>query len=163
MIRPRFTLARIALAGAGLLTAAGIGAAAVPQVLASSPAAATTTSPTPKAGAPAAGQPGAKAKRHHAGLALHRELVGLVAKQTGLTLKQVRADLKAGKSLDTIAGAKAQAVRDAALDAVTKRLDAARAKGKITQAQETRMLEKAKVRIATLMAATPHPKTKAAV
>jgi hypothetical protein len=163
MIRPRFTLARIALAGAGLLTAAGIGAAAIPQVIASSPAAATSTSPPPKAAAPAAGQKGATAKRKHAGLALHRELVRLVARQTGLSLKQVRADLKAGKSLDTIAGAKAQAVRDAALDAVTKRLDAARAKGKITQAQETKMLEKAKDRIATQMAATPHPKTKAAV
>jgi hypothetical protein len=159
MIRPRFTLARIALAGAGLAAAAGIGAAAIPTVIASSPAAATSTSPTPKA-APAAKAP--KAKGHHPGLALHRELVRLVAKQTGLTLKEVRADLKAGKSLDTIAGAKAQAVRDAALDAVTKRLDAARAKGKITQAQETKMVERAKDRIVKVMAATPHPKAKAA-
>jgi hypothetical protein len=160
MFRPRFTLARIALVGAGLAGAAGIGAAAIPQAIASSPVASTTTSQTPKA-APAAGQKGVHAKGHHAGVALHRALVALVAKQTGLTVKQVRAELKAGKSLDAIAGDKAQAVRDAALDAITKRLDARRAAGKITQAQETRLLAAAKTRIAKVMAATPHVKSAA--
>src|SRR5438105_9828897 len=72
MVRPRFTLTRVALAGAGLLTAAGIGAATIPAALASTPAAATsttspaTTTPTPKA-SPAPGAKG-KAKARHLGL-----------------------------------------------------------------------------------------------
>jgi hypothetical protein len=157
MIRPRFTLARLAVVGAGLVTAAGIGAAAVPHVLASAPAA-TTSAPPALGTAPAAGQKPANAKRHHAGLALRHLLVKLTATQTGTTAQQVRAQAKAGKSLDAIAGSRAQAVRDAALDTVTKRLDAARGKGRITPAQETKQLASVKARIATAMAATPHPK-----
>jgi hypothetical protein len=166
MLRPRFTLTRIALAGAGLLTAAGIGAAAVPAVLASAPAAAgsaSTTTPTPKAStAPGSKASNSTANRRHPGLGLRRELVGLVAGQTGQTVAQVRAELRAGKSLDEIAGSKAQAVRDAALDAVTKRLDALRTAGKITQAQETKRLARAKDRIARVMAAVPHHRAAAA-
>jgi hypothetical protein len=161
MIRPRFTLARLALAGAGLLTAAGIGAAAVPQVLASSPAAATSASPALKT-PPVPGQKPANAKRHRAGLALRHELVQLVATQTGLSVKQVRTQVRAGKSLDAIAGSRAQAVRDAALDAVTRRLDAARATGTITAARETKLLATAKDRIVKVMAASPHPRAAAA-
>jgi hypothetical protein len=157
MIRPRFTLARLALAGAGLVTAAGIGAAAVPQMLAASPAAATSASPALTT-TPAPGQKPATPKRHHAGLALRHELVTLMATQSGLTVKQVHAQVRAGRSLDAIAGSKAQAVRDAALDAVTKRLDAARARGTITAVQETKLLTRAKDRIVTVMAATPHPR-----
>jgi hypothetical protein len=161
MIRPRFTLARLALAGAGLLTAAGIGAAAVPQVLASSPVAATSASPALKT-PPVPGQKPANAKRHRAGLALRHELVQLVATQTGLSVKQVRTQVRAGKSLDAIAGSRAQAVRDAALDAVTRRLDAARATGTITAARETKLLATAKDRIVKVMAASPHPRAAAA-
>jgi hypothetical protein len=161
MIRPRFTLARLALAGAGLLTAAGIGAAAVPQVLASSPAAATSASPALKT-PPVPGQKPANAKRHRAGLALRHELVQLVATQTGLSVKQVRTQVRAGKSLDAIAGSRAQAVRDAALDAVTRRLDATRATGTITAARETKLLATAKDRIVKVMAASPHPRAAAA-
>ncbi|HEV7466404.1 MAG TPA: hypothetical protein VGP96_08880, partial [Candidatus Dormibacteraeota bacterium] len=81
-----------------------------------------------------------------------------VATQTGVTAQQVHAQLRAGRTLDAIAGSRAQAVRDAALDAVTRRLDAARARGRITPAQETRLVARAKDRIATVMAATPHPR-----
>ena len=169
MIRPRFTLTRIALAGAGLLTAAGIGAAAIPQVIASAPTAAATTVPTPKIGTPAngttpaagqkqKGHKGQKANLKRLGVVLHRVLVREVAQQTGMTAQQVRTQLKSGKSLDTIAGSKAQAVKDAALDVITKRLDAARANGTITQAQETTLVGRAKDRITKVMAATPKPK-----
>src|SRR5690348_7330229 len=65
MVRPRFTLTRIALAGAGLLTAAGIGAATIPAALASTPAAAATSpstaGPTPKAAPAPAAKGGANA------------------------------------------------------------------------------------------------------
>jgi len=157
MTRPRLTFARIALVGAGLAGAAGLGTLATPHALAASPAAATATTATPTP-APAVTAPAKKGKHHKATPALRRALVRLVAKDTGRTVKQVRADLTKGESLDTIAGSKAQAVRDAALDPITKRLDAARAAGKITQAQETRRLAAARARIAKLMAATPHPK-----
>ena len=164
MVRPRFTLTRIALAGAGLLTVAGIGAATIPAALASTPAAATsTTSPattTPKA-PPAPGAKG-KAKARHLGLQLRKLLVEQTATQTGQTVKQVRTELRSGKSLDAIAGSKAQAVRDAVLDTVTKRLDALRAEGTITQAQETRILGRMRTRITKVMEAVPHHKAAAA-
>ena len=165
MVRPRFTLTRIALAGAGLLTAAGIGAATIPAALASTPAAATstaspaTTGPTPKASpAPAKG----KAKARRLGIRLRRLLVAQTARQTGQTLEQVRTELRSGKSLDDIAGSKAQAVRDAVLDTVTRDLDALRAKGTITQAQETRILGRMKTRITKVMEAVPHHRAVAA-
>ena len=162
MLRPRFTLPRVALAGAGLLTAAGIGAATIPQALASAPAAATTTAPATTPSTPShSPAPGARkgtAKARHTGLALRRLVVAQVARQTGQTVAQVRAELRSGKSLDDIAGAKAQAVRDAVLDTVTRCLDALRTAGRITQAQETRMLARTRTRITTLMAAVPHHK-----
>ena len=160
MVRPRFTLTRIALAGAGLLTAAGIGAATIPAALASTPAAATstaspaTTTPTPKA-SPAPGARG-KARARHLGLQLRTLLVEQTARQTGQTVKQVRTEMRSGKSLDDIAGSKAQTVRDAVLDTVTKRLDALRAKGTITQAQETKILGRMRTRITKVMEAVPH-------
>jgi hypothetical protein len=165
MVRPRFTLTRIALAGAGLLTAAGIGAATIPAALASTPAATSTTSPattapTPKA-SPAPGAKG-KARARGLGLQLRRLLVAQTATQTGQTVEQVRAELRSGKSLDDIAGSKAQSVRDAVLDTVTKRLDALRARGTITQAQETKILARMSTRITRVMAAVPHHKAAAA-
>jgi hypothetical protein len=168
MVRPRFTLTRIALAGAGLLTAAGVGAATIPAALASTPAAATsttspsTTAPTPKASPVPGARGGAKSGVRRLDLRLRRLLVAQTAKQTGQTVTQVRAELRSGKSLDAIAGAKAQAVRDAVLDTVTKRLDALRTAGTISQAQETRILARMTTRIATVMAAVPHHKAAAA-
>ena len=166
MVRPRFTLTRIALAGAGLLTAAGIGAAAIPAALASTPAAAATSpstvSPTPKTTPAAHAKGGAKARARHLGLQLRRLLVAQTAKQTGQTVEQVRAELRSGKSLDAIAGSKAQAVRDAVLDTITRRLDALRAKGTITQVQETEILARMQTRITKVMAAVPHHKGAAA-
>jgi hypothetical protein len=166
MVRPRFTLTRIALAGAGLLTAAGIGAATIPAALASTPAAAATSpstvSPTPRTAPAPAAKGRANAGARHLGLQLRRLLVAETAKQTGQTGKQVRAELRSGKSLDAIAGSKAQAVRDAVLDTITRRLDALRAKGTITQAQETKILARMQTRITKVMAAVPHHKTAAA-
>ena len=167
MIRPRFTLTRIALAGAGLLTAAGIGAATIPAALASTPTAAaattspSTTAPTPKA-SPVPGVKGkGKARALRLRLQLRRLLVAETAKQTGQTVEQVRTELRGGKSLDEIAGSKAQAVRDTVLDTVTRRLDGLRAKGTITQAQETRILARMQTRITKVMAAVPHHKAAA--
>jgi len=166
MVRPRFTLTRIALAGAGLLTAAGIGAATIPAALASTPTAAATSpstvSPTPKVTPAPAAKGGEKARARHLGLQLRRLLVAQTAKQTGQTVAQVRAELRGGKSLDAIAGSKAQAVRDAVLDTITRRLDALRAKGTITQAQETKILARMQTRITKVMAAVPHHKAGAA-
>jgi TolA-binding protein len=166
MNRPRFTVTRIALAGAGLLTAAGIGASVIPQAISSAPtAAAATTAPAPAATSPApattpkAGQKkGAKARLRQLGLAVHRLLVTQTATQTGMTVKQVRTELRSGKSLATIAGTKAPAVEAAALAAITSKLDAARAAGKITQAQETSLEARAQKVIARMMARTPHPR-----
>jgi hypothetical protein len=168
MVRPRFTVTRIALTGAGLLTAAGIGAATIPAALASTPTAAaattspSTTIPTPKASPATHAKSRGKARALHLGLQLRRLLVAETAKQTGQTVKQVRTELRGGKSLDGIAGSKAQAVRDAVLDTVTKRLDALRAKGTITQAQETKILARMQTRITKVMAAVPHHKAAAA-
>lgn len=162
MIRPRLTVTRIALAGAGLLTAAGIGAAAVPQAISSTQTAAATTAPAPVNGTTRTPAASPKAGRlRHLGIALRRLLVTQTATQTGMTVKQVRAELRSGKSLATIAGGHAQSVESAVLATVKSRLDAARTAGKITQAQETKLLARARKAVDRMMAATPHHTHKA--
>jgi hypothetical protein len=83
-------------------------------------------------------------------------LVTQTARQTGTTVKQVRAALRSGKSLATIAGGHAQSVESTVLASVRTRLDAARTAGKITQAQETTLLARAQKAVDRMMAAVPH-------
>jgi len=86
-------------------------------------------------------------------LPLLRALVAATAKETGIPVATIRQDLRAGETLNQIAGAKAGAVINDVLARVKVRLDKARDAGKITQAQETRLLARATARIDHLMSA----------
>jgi hypothetical protein len=135
--------------GAVVLLAAGGAAAAtlVPVLATSTPATISplTTSPTTH---PQTGQAhGIKGHRH----ALVAGLVRATAKETGLSAATIRQDLKAGQTLNAIAGSKVGAVENDVLNALQTRLDKAVTKGKITKQQEADLLAKAKVRIEKLM------------
>ena len=141
---------RIAIAASIVtLAGAGAGAAAVAVVHASghAPAAgaltASTAASTPSSSA------SAKGRHHRTALAL--AVVRATARETGLSAKSIRKDLRSGQTLDHIAGGKAGAVEQDVLSALTSRLDTAVAAGKITAAQESSRVAKARTRIETLM------------
>jgi hypothetical protein len=116
-----------ASAGGGLAYAASRPSTAVPVV--SSPAASPSATPGAKSGH----------QRHRGALAL-RALIGLVAKDTHQTRAQVLAQLKAGKSLDAIAGSQASAIQQTVLTKLQTRLAARVKAGKITQDQASKRL-----------------------
>ena len=142
MIRPSLT--RLALAGAGIAAAAGIGVTAFASsgpapVAATLTAAAPTATPSPSASHGAtAGSPTKHA--HHLLAGLRHRLVVATAAATGQTPKQVRAELRSGKSLDQIAGSKAASVKAAVTADVKALLDKAVADHTITQARENAIL-----------------------
>ncbi len=88
---------------------------------------------------------------HGAGMRL-RALIGLVADQTLQTRAQVLAQLRAGKSLDQIAGSQAGAVRRLLIAKLTARLHNAVVAGRITQAQADKRLAAWTSALTTLMA-----------
>jgi len=148
----RLTLAKLALLGAGLAGAAGLGAATVPGLVSAAPTA--TASPSPSS----SGEHGDRSGRigKHLRHRLFHKLVELTAKDTGQSVDQVRAQLKAGKSLADIAGSKAAQVKTDAMNAIKDKLDKAVTRGRITADQETKLLSRARDAIDKLMAQTPH-------
>lgn len=98
-------------------------------------------------------QHGAQATARHRAfrlLVLHA-LMAATAKETGIPILTIRQELRAGETLNQIAGTKASAVINDVLGRVKTRLDEARRAGKITQTQETALLSKATERIDHLM------------
>ncbi|MFN2451380.1 MAG: hypothetical protein ABR541_03405 [Candidatus Dormibacteria bacterium] len=136
---------RTVLAGT-VLTLATVGAGGAYMHLAASPSSSASSS---------AAQPGAKTghARHHRHGRHHLlgELVRITAKDIGQTPEQVVTQLKAGKTLDQIAGAKAGAVRQDALALAKTRLDRAVSRGRIDGARETALLTKLGQRLDTVM------------
>lgn len=133
-------LAGGATGGAAYAVVNTAGATPVAQEL----AATTAASPSPSAGAPAT-------NGHHRGRALVVALIRATAKETGLSAKTVRQDLRSGQTLDQIAGSKAGDVAHDVLSAIQARLDKLVDSGKITKQQETDRLAKAAARIQTVM------------
>lgn len=88
--------------------------------------------------------------------AIARDAVKDTAKETGLTEAQVKADLKQGESLDTIAGDKSGAVQADLLSDLKAQLDKLVSQGKITQDRENTIMGKAPAMIQKLMARTWH-------
>lgn len=143
---------RIAVA-ASIVTLAGAaaGGAAIAVVHGSGPAPAAgrlTASTEPQTPSSTAG---AKGGRHRPALAL--AVVRATAKETGLSPKTIRQDLRAGQTLDQIAGAEAGAVEHDVLAALQARLEKAVAAGRITKDQEAARLATAKTRVEALMSA----------
>ena len=134
------TLAGGAAGGAAYAVVNTAGATPVAQEL----AAKTAANPSPSTGTPAK-------NGHHHGRALVLALVRATAKETGLSAKTIRQDLRSGQTLDQVAGAKAGAVAHDVLSAMQTRLDKLVDSGKITKQQETDRLAKATTRIQTLM------------
>lgn len=86
------------------------------------------------------------------GLGVLASLVPIVVKDTGQTASQVVDALRSGKTLNDIAGPKAQQVESDAINRLRERLDAAVKAGKITEQQEQQRLDKAKTRLDQVMA-----------
>ena len=139
------TLAGGAAGGTAFAAISSSGVAPVAQELAA------TTAATPAPGAKTLDKTG-----HHQGRMLVRALIRATAKETGLSLKTIRHDLRSGQTLDQIAGSKAGAVANDALAAIRSRLDAAVSAGKITKAQEATRLAKAPGRIQAVMSTALH-------
>ena len=134
------TLAGGAAGGAAYAVVNTAGATPVAQEL----AATTTASPSPSTNTPAK-------NGHHDGRALVLALVRATAKETGVSAKTVRQDLRSGQTLDQVAGSKADDVAHDVLSAIQARLDKLVDGGKITKQQETDRLARAAARIQTLM------------
>jgi DNA-binding transcriptional MerR regulator/F0F1-type ATP synthase membrane subunit c/vacuolar-type H+-ATPase subunit K len=82
-----------------------------------------------------------------------RGLVGLTARETGQSLSQIRTLLRQNQTLDQIAGAQAGAVVQAADAAVTTRVSAAVAHGKLSSQQAATLTTRADDRISQVMSA----------
>ena len=146
-------LTRRFAAAATLVTLAGGAAGGVayavvntagPTPVAQKLAATSAASPLPSTDTPAK-------NGHHRGRALVLALVRATARETGVSAKTIRQDLRSGQTLDQIAGSKAGAVAHEVLSAIQARLDKLVDSGKITKSQESDRLAKAATRIQTLM------------
>jgi protein involved in polysaccharide export with SLBB domain len=132
----RFTTIIASASVAAVMGLAGVSVAGATSNPGSAPAqpaataAATATAPSGTAKA-------VVAKRHRAALRrrIRHGAARIVAKTIGITRPELRAELKSGKTIATIAtdhGVQPQAVVDALKSAATKRIDAAQAAGRIT-------------------------------
>lgn len=94
--------------------------------------------------------------------ALFRDEQQAIAKALNLTPQQLRADVQSGKSIDAIAAAQKvdpATVQAAAVSATKADLDKAVQAGKLSQAQETKILSALPGRLQKLFAATPNQMT----
>jgi len=135
--------------GAALVVGAAGGTAGY---LASRPAASAASS-TAAAAATAAQAADATAftgSHHRRALAL-RFLIGVVARDTHQTRAQVIAQLRAGRSLDDIAGSQASSIRQTLLQRLRARLDEAVMDGRITKAQADARFDRLQQRLETIM------------
>jgi len=147
---------RLLAASAPLLFAAGaVTATQASGVLAAAPAAAPTTSASPAPQGTAAGKHGDG--RHQFAREAKKKFLEIIAKDTGLTTQQVTDQLKAGKSINDIAGSKAPAVKADALAALKGFLDTQVTAGNLTKEREQAILAKAPAALDKMMAAHHTP------
>ena len=122
---------KILVAAAATVVAGGVTAGfVVPALAASSPAA---TSPAPSNGTTPATKP---SHRRGPVRVLALRLARETMHETGVNGKTLLQDLRAGQTLDQIAGAKASAVVDAVVETAQSRLDALVKTGRITADEE---------------------------
>lgn len=133
-------LRKAAIAGAGMLaigTAGGVAVHAATSASPSSAPTAATASPSPGTGN---GRQCAPAPL----LGAARQVLSIAASVTGQSQQQILDQLREGRTLDQIAGAKAQTIEQQALAKLKTRLDKAVSDGKLSSSRETSMLDKAK-------------------
>jgi hypothetical protein len=134
------------LAATAVGAALALGGAGLTGAILAGPAGAATVAPgattSPSTGSPSTGAPSTGAKAaHHPRLRrlLHHELV-VAAGLIGVTPAQLRTDLKAGQTVDQVAQSKGVAtdtVVNGLVKDATTRINAAVAKGRLTQARAT--------------------------
>lgn len=131
--------------GAVILAAGSAAAVTMPMLNATPTAAIATAAPATSP------SPTTHAKHAKLGQVARALLVKLVAHDTGKSVAEIRSELKAGKSLNDIAGTQAASVRTQALARVKKTLDRAVLKGKLTVQQEATLMTKAGKQLDKLM------------
>jgi hypothetical protein len=146
-----FTPLRKALiAGAGLF-AVGVGAGVtVHSATAGTTLTAATATPSPSAAPGSGGNVCRPAKVLRLGAA--RQVLSIAASVTGQTEQQITDQLRAGKTLNQVAGSKASTVETQALAKLKTALDGRVSSGKLSAAQEQTMLDKAKTELDKAMA-----------
>lgn len=126
---------------AGAVTAAVLGAGGI--AVAGAVSSPSTSTPKSTDAAPQGASDGARAAR---GLKLLGAAGRVAAKTIGISPEQLRQEVRAGKTVGEVAtahGASPQAVVDALVKAADARIATAKAAGKITDAQATRLHDKA--------------------
>jgi hypothetical protein len=141
-------LRKAVIAGAGVVALGSAGGVAVHAATSSSPTSATLTATTTTTPSPT---PNSSTCVPHRELGIAKQVLGVAAKDTGLTEQQILDQLRAGKTFDDIAGSKAPTVEQDLLTRLKSHLDQAVSSGKLTQDRETAMLDKAKTAIEKAM------------
>jgi hypothetical protein len=143
-----FTPLRKALiAGAGLF-AVGVGAGVTVHSATAGTtltAAAAAATPSPSASPGSGGNVCRPVKALRLGAA--RQVLSIAASVTGQTEQQITDQLRAGKTLNQVAGGKASAIETQALAKLKSALDGRVSSGKLSAAQEQTMLDKAKTEL----------------
>ena len=138
--------AGLSLALAAAVAGVGAGFAIAASAGASLPTAAVTAATT---SASATGNPSTGA----AARPIIRGLIALTARDTGQTLAQVRTLLRQDETLNQVAGSQAAAVVQSADAAVTSKVSAREAAGKLSASQGSALATRADNRISQVMAA----------
>jgi len=137
---------RLALGAIAVVATAGLGTAAGLSIAAAAPSYQAAVVTSANASRTTASHVG------HAGRVLFRLLMRTTVKDTGLTRSTVIADLRAGQTLNQIAGSKSSAIEADVLSALQARLTKAVAAHRITQAQADSRLGQAKTALEKLLA-----------
>lgn len=140
---PVAAAATIVVAAAGGGVAAAVASHATPPMPASQPTGTSTDHP-------------AAAARHGLAHTARRaelgKLLAILTRDTGQSLASIETQLKAGRSLDQVAGSNAARVRDDVVAALRTVLDRAVGTGRITSAEETTRLAHARSLLEKVMA-----------
>ncbi|HXA29178.1 MAG TPA: hypothetical protein VN193_10585 [Candidatus Angelobacter sp.] len=147
-----FTPLRKALiAGAGIFVVGGVVAGVGVHAATTGGATLTASTSTPSPSA----SPGAGSKvcrpNQGAGFGPARQVLSIAVSVTGQTRQQILDQLRAGKTLDQIAGSKAPAIESQALAKLKTALDKRVSAGKLDAAKEQTMLDRAKTALEKAM------------
>ena len=140
-------LRKAVIAGAGMLAIGAAGGVAVHAASTASPA----TTPTATSSASPAPDHARDCKLRARLRGAAEQVLQITASVTGLTHDQVLDQLRAGRTLDQIAGSKASTIEQQSLAKLKDRLDRAVQSGRITADRENTMLDKARSMLEKLM------------
>jgi hypothetical protein len=146
-------LRRALIAGAGVVAVGGATGVTVHSVTAGSPNATLTAATSTPGASPNGGAGGGNVCKPGRGLGAAREVLSIAASVIGQTQQQILDQLRAGKTLNQVAGDKAATVEQQAIDKLKAGLDKRVAAGKLSAADEKTRLDSAKTALDTAMGA----------